>query len=117
MKNNVEIGKQGENLAKRYLISEGYNILYMNYKKKIGEIDIIVTKNGIIIFVEVKARTSLKYGYPYESVNKKKQQKIISTSMVYLKERNIKNTQLRYDIIEVYLEPNVKINHIENAFC
>ncbi len=117
MKNNIEKGQQGEKLAKEYLVSEGYNILSMNYKIKIGEIDIIASKNGILAFIEVKTRTNLNYGYPYEAVNRKKQEKIKYVSMAYLKERNIKNTQLRYDIIEVYLKPSIKINHIDNAFC
>lgn len=117
MRNNIETGKRGEQLAKQYLISNGYKILNINYRNKIGEIDIVAIDGDILVFAEVKTRTSMKYGYPYEAVNKRKQQKIIYTSLMYLKERNIKDIQLRYDIIEVYLTTSTKINHIDNAFC
>lgn len=117
MVDNIKRGKTGENLAKDYLIRNGYRIIETNFKNKIGEIDIIALYGNILVFVEVKSRTSLNYGYPYEAVNYKKQQKIINTSMAYIKYKNITNTQLRYDIIEVYLTRDFKINHIENAFC
>lgn len=117
MANNIEIGKKGELLAKNYLISNNYIILDLNYRNKIGEIDIIAMHNDILVFVEVKTRTSIRYGYPYEAVNKKKQDKIIYSSLLYLKQKGFKDIQLRYDIIEVYLTSSTKINHIDNAFC
>lgn len=117
MGKNIKLGKKGEELAKKYLVSKGYNILGVNYRNSIGEIDIIAMDNNILVFIEVKTRTSLKYGYAYESVNQRKQEKIIYASMAYIKEKNIKDFQARYDIIEVYLTPGIKINHIDNAFC
>ena len=117
MGNNIETGKKGERFAKDYLVSKSYNILNMNFRNYIGEIDIIAMDKDILVFIEVKTRTNMKYGYPYEAVHYKKQQKIIYTSLAYIKQKNIRDTQLRYDIIEVYLTPSMKINHIENAFC
>lgn len=116
MDNNISKGKRGELLANDYLKKNGYKIIEMNYRNQIGEIDIISYKDNILNFVEVKTRTSFKYGYAFEAVNRKKQNKIIKTSMVYIKWKNIKNIQFRYDIIEVYLMGNIKINHIKNAF-
>ena len=115
--NNIEKGKLGEDLAVKYLLSKGYKLLARNYRNKIGEIDIIVEKDGIIIFVEVKSRTSTNYGYGYEAVNRRKQEKIINCSHIYCKQNGLYNSQLRYDIIEVYLTKDIKINHIDNAFC
>lgn len=117
MGKNIEIGRKGELLAKQYLVSHKYNILNMNYRNKIGEIDIIAMKNNILVFIEVKTRRSLEYGYAYEAVNRRKQEKIIATSSVFLKQNGFKDVQLRYDIIEVYLTPSTRINHIDNAFC
>lgn len=116
MKSNIEKGKKGERLAREFLFHNGYTILEYNFRNKIGEIDIIAYKDNILIFIEVKSRTNLNYGYPYEAVNYKKQKKIINTSISYIKYKNIKNKQLRYDIIEVYLTNPSKINHIEDAF-
>lgn len=117
MMNNIEKGLYGENLASKHLISKGYKIIDRNYRTKIGEIDIIAIKSRVIVFVEVKTRSSTKYGFPYEAVNKKKQDRIIKSSFVYIKQNNIRDYQIRYDIIEVYLHEDSKINHIENVFC
>lgn len=117
MRNNIEKGRTGELLAKEYLISKGYNILESNYRNKIGEIDLIALDKNILVFIEVKTRTSTKFGYGYEAVNKRKQEKIIYCSQLYIQQKKLKNYQLRYDIIEVYLTSTIKINHIENSFC
>ncbi|MCF6463352.1 YraN family protein [Clostridium sp. Cult1] len=117
MKNNISKGILGENEAVEYLISKGYRVVDRNYRTKVGEIDIIAIKFNILVFVEVKTRTSIKYGYPYESVNWRKQQKIYKSSLIYMNHKKMNNYQIRYDIIEVFLEEKPKINHIENAFC
>ena len=117
MVNNIVRGKSGEEIARDYILSKGYTILEKNYRNKIGEIDIIAMDYDILVFIEVKTRTSTLYGYAFEAVDSKKQRKIINTSMIYVKYKNYLNTQLRYDIIEVYMTNNIKINHLENAFC
>jgi putative endonuclease len=117
MGNNIDKGRQGELIAKEYLVAKGYNILNLNYRNKIGEIDIIALDKDILVFIEVKTRTSVKFGYAYEAVNRKKQEKIIYCSHLYMKQKKLLNYQMRYDIIEVYLTPELKINHIENSFC
>lgn len=117
MGNNIDKGLLGEQEATKYLVSKGYHILDRNYRTKVGEIDIIAIRSDILIFIEVKTRTNLKYGYPYEAVNWKKQDKIIKSSFIYMKQKNLTNYQIRYDIIEVFLNKKLNINHIENAFC
>ena len=116
MSYNISRGKEGENLAKEYINSKGYRILETNYRNKIGEIDIIAFDKDILVFLEVKTRTSISYGYAFEAVDIRKQKKIISTSILYIKYKNYIDTQIRYDIIEIYLTKNPKINHLENAF-
>ena len=59
-----KIGDFGEDLAARYMIEKGYEILCRNFSKPYGEIDIIAIKDDIICFVEVKTRKSTQYGYP-----------------------------------------------------
>ncbi|WP_353093868.1 YraN family protein [Tissierella praeacuta] len=117
MATNIQKGRKGEMIARQYLISKGYRILKTNYRNKIGEIDIIAMDSNILVFVEVKTRTSTNFGYAYEAVNRRKQEKIIYCSQLYIGETNLKDYQIRYDIIEVYLAANIKINHIENSFC
>jgi len=117
MKNNIEKGLLGERKAQEYLIAKGYKIKELNYRTKIGEIDIIAEKSNTLIFAEVKTRTSTNYGFPYEAVNRRKLNKIVKCSLIYLKEKGFSNYQIRYDIIEVFLCDQTRINHIENVFC
>ncbi|TJX16202.1 YraN family protein [Tissierella creatinini] len=117
MVSNLIRGRTGEELGRDYLHSKGYSILETNYKNKIGEIDLIAMDKDILVFIEVKTRTSTSYGYAFEAVNLRKQKKIIHTSMLYIKYKNFGHFQLRYDIIEVYLMKDIKINHLINAFC
>lgn len=114
--NNKERGMLGEKVAVNYLKKNNYNILEKNYKNKLGEIDIIAEKDDIIIFIEVKARTSNKFGFPYEAVDNRKRKKIINTALAYIKFKMLKEIQFRFDIIEVYLNKPFKIKHIKNAF-
>lgn len=117
MNNNRNNGIIGENLASNYLLEKGYFILERNFRSKVGEIDIIAQKEQVIIFIEVKARSNINYGFPYESVNYRKQQKIIRTAQNYIKFKGLTDCQFRFDIIEVFLKMNGnKINHIQNAF-
>lgn len=116
-KSNIKKGSLGEDIAVNYLKSKGYEILDRNYRTSIGEIDIIAIREDILVFVEVKSRTNFNYGYPYEFVNWKKQEKIIKSSYIYMKYKNLYKYQIRYDIIQVYLQKEPKIHHIENAFC
>ena len=112
---NVKKGKIGENIAKKYLISLGMTIICSNYRTKFGEIDIIAKLENKIIFVEVKSRMSKDYGLACEAVDYKKIGKITSVANHYLLTNNIKNCEIRFDVIEVYFNEE-KINHIENAF-
>ncbi|EOC99321.1 Endonuclease [Caldisalinibacter kiritimatiensis] len=118
MANNRAMGSFGERQAIKYLKNNGYILLAKNFNTYFGEIDIIAKQNDVIVFIEVKARKNANYGYPYEAVNNKKQQKIIKTAYAYIKKMNLKNYQYRFDIIEVYLcgSSQYKINHILDAF-
>lgn len=113
--NNKEKGDFGEEIAVNYLLSKGVEILEKNYRLKIGEVDIIASIGNEIVFVEVKSRTTIKYGYPCESVSFKKRKKIIDVAKYYIIKNNLHNTPIRFDIIEVYLLEK-RINHIINAF-
>ena len=62
------IGKHGEYVAVRHLRSSGYSVLETNYRAKGGEIDVVAEKNGTLVFVEVRARTSAILGSPEESL-------------------------------------------------
>lgn len=111
-----EIGKDYELIAENFLKKKGYKIIDKNFTTKMGEIDIIANKNNTLIFIEVKARKNANY-MPYEAVNKSKQLKIIKSSIAYIKSKNIKDTNIRYDIVSIKGDrENPEIELIENAF-
>ena len=113
------IGNAGETVACNFLLKKGYLIERRNFRLTMGEIDIIaVDENGCNVFVEVKTRKNSNYGYAYEFVDYKKQDRIRKTALVYCGGERY----MRFDIIEVYysIENNRmiinEINHIEDAF-
>lgn len=96
-------GKRMEEVASDYLKLSGFKILEQNYKNKIGEIDIIALekKSGRIVFVEVKARKGINYGYGREAVNTHKLLKIRQTASYYLKIKGKLDQPIRIDVIEI----------------
>lgn len=105
------LGKKYEAMACKFLMQKGYKILEQNYSNKIGEIDIICENNGILVFVEVKYRTSAKFGLPLEAITPHKLFKIQNTALVYLKSHKKLNYPYRIDAIEIL---NDEIRHVEN---
>jgi len=98
---NQTYGREGEQLAVRYLKNNGYHIIKTNYKTNFGEIDIICQKDGFTIFVEVKRRASLKMGNPSEAVNFNKQMHIIRSAYVYATKTKSHETPMRFDVIDI----------------
>lgn len=114
MPNNI--GELGEDIALNYLLDKGYILLYRNYRQFIGEIDLIMLYEDYLVFIEVKARKNVDFGYPRDFVNKSKQKKILDTANIFILENDYDNYQPRFDVIEIYLSENNRIEHIENAF-
>lgn len=111
---NIALGKVGEDEAANFLKKKGYKVLERNWRlPKFGEIDIIAKDKGIICFIEVKRRTSSLFGHPYEAVNKKKQFKLSSLALSYLKSKNLMQHRARFDIISI---SNDEISLFANAF-
>ncbi|MDE7463502.1 MAG: YraN family protein [Clostridiales bacterium] len=108
-------GKAGEDLAVKYLETHGYRVLERNYTTNIGEVDIFATDNRTLVAVEVKSRLSLEYGTPAEAVGYAKVKKISQVTSQYIKQFRLFGVNVRFDVIEVYLEDKT-VNHIVNAF-
>ncbi|MGE5473118.1 MAG: YraN family protein [Ignavibacteriales bacterium] len=115
-----DLGQVGEKKARKYLVDNGYTILKNNFTCKLGEIDIIAEKEEYIIFIEVKTRTNVNYGFPIESISFKKRKSIIKSAKVFLLQKKLTDSAVRFDVIEVLTgsekESSININHIMNAF-
>ena len=113
----LTLGKKGEDFAADFLIKKGYKIKERNYKAALGEIDIIALSGATIVFIEVKTRSNLKFGLPFEAVTKRKQHQITKTALSYMSKNKISETAARFDIVSIILKgENMEAELIENAF-
>lgn len=114
---NIEKGRKGEDLCVEFLKKHNYIILEQNFRCPFGEIDIIAKEKSVYVFIEVKTRTSSKYGFPQEAVNIRKQRKIKKVALYYFKSMDIRDFNCRFDVVTVFLNGNTtEILQIKNAF-
>lgn len=115
-----ELGDFGEEEAKKYLKSIGLKFIESNFKFKNKEIDLIFSdkKNKIIVFVEVKTRTSKDFGEPERAINRDKQMNVRQAAKVFImKNEEYEEFDKRFDSVSVFMgSGKPEINHIENAF-
>jgi putative endonuclease len=111
-------GRSAEDLAEQMLRKKGYRILERNLRIAGGELDIIASHQGTLVFIEVKARRGNQFGgAPYAITTRKKQQ-IIKLALCYLSRHGLTNTQCRFDVILAVdtNEHTPQLTHIEQAF-
>ena len=119
MKKKREIGFEFEELAKRYLIKKEMRYIESNFYTRYGEIDLIFTDEDekILVFVEVRYRKNAEFGEPIETIDRRKLEKIIISSQIYIKVKRWKQN-VRYVVIGIKKDKsgNNKIDWIKNAF-
>ena len=113
MKDAGEKGRLGEEMALSYFLERGYSLVTKNFRTKGGEVDLILEKDALLLFVEVKARFRSYLGAGLEAVTIKKQHRILKAAGEYLLLTNQFNRPLRFDVAEV---TSKGITHVENAF-
>ncbi len=113
---HYDLGREGEKIAKEYLIKNAYKVIETNWRSKGNEVDIIAKIEDIIVIIEVKSRSSTIFNLPHQAVDRNKQRSIIRVAESYIL-RNRLDLAVRFDIITVVFENQKhKINHIKNAF-
>jgi putative endonuclease len=95
------LGNLGESLAREELVSSGYAILATRYRTRFGEIDIVAIEGGTIVFVEVKARQSARYGTAAETIGPRKRRRIAAMALDYLARTNQLTTPCRFDVVAI----------------
>ncbi|HEY0324109.1 MAG TPA: YraN family protein [Pyrinomonadaceae bacterium] len=109
------LGRRGEELAARYLLSIGYNLVASNFKLPVGrslrgalvhaEIDCIAYEGATLCFIEVKTRSSTWFTTPEANVDLRKQRQITRAARVYRRLLGLTTEPYRYDVISVVLPP------------
>ena len=111
------LGKKGENVAAHFLADKGYKIVEMNFRKNYTEIDIIATKDNILVFFEVKTRYSDAFGKPFEAITRAKIRNLVKTAQLYASFHQELPKELRIDAIGIVIDENgsvTDIEHVEN---
>ncbi|MCG3207938.1 MAG: hypothetical protein FOGNACKC_01539 [Anaerolineae bacterium] len=109
-------GRRGEEIAAHYFLQRDYTILHRNWRCPAGELDIVLQKDETIIFVEVRTRTSTRYGSPEESITPAKQQRLIELAHLYLQENSPPHRHWRIDVVAIAMRHGRPwVNHLENA--
>jgi putative endonuclease len=111
-------GQAAEISAERYLRRKGFRILERNRRSITGELDLIAETGNVLVFVEVKARRSSRYGGAVAAVNLRKQRRLVSLAAQYLAYHQIQNRACRFDVVlyDGDSAASLAIDHIENAF-
>jgi len=95
------IGKKGEELACKELERRGHTILARRYRTRFGEIDIVTEVDGLVVFVEVKARSSNRFGEAADQIPSWKQRRIAAMALDYLAFVDRLNDDCRFDVVAI----------------
>lgn len=112
------LGIRGESLAREALEARGYAILDTRYRSRFGEIDIVCDHAGVVVFVEVRARRSRRYGTAAESISRRKQRRVAAMALDYLARNGRLERRCRFDVVAIdgLDTPAMTISIIPDAF-
>jgi len=113
-----QLGKDSEQLAVDYLQNSGYKIIQRNYRIRGGEIDIIAKEKNTLVFIEVKSRTTTRYGHAIQSLTRQQQKRLSKTALTYLHQHKMVNHRARFDVVAIQKNQyaGTEIQLIRNAF-
>ncbi|MBA3338754.1 MAG: YraN family protein [Geodermatophilaceae bacterium] len=110
-------GELGERIAERWLRSRGWRVVQRRFRSGHRDIDLVVESEGVVAFVEVKARRGNRFGDPVEAVNWRKQKELGRSARVWIDRHGRVAEAYRFDVIGVLVDgERVRIRHVANAF-
>jgi putative endonuclease len=110
-------GGEAEDLAVKYLEKNGYRIRDRNVPCRVGELDVVAEKDGVIVVVEVRMKTSGEWGDPRETVIGAKQRRVVKATLYYLQGERLTDVAVRFDVISVIGRGRrAVVEHIVDAF-
>ena len=115
----LTLGRLAEQLAADYLEARGYTVVARNWRRPEGELDLVVARDDLCVFVEVRSRTGVERGHPLETVNASKRARVLRAARLYLDEEHVPGAIFRFDVVGVTFSVHdgpPDIIHIEDAF-
>lgn len=113
----MRTGQGGEELALAHLTALGYRLVARNHRCPRGEVDLIVERGALLVFVEVRTRTGRAGGSPLETVGAAKQQKVVQAARDWLARAGVRERELRFDVVGVVRGPGgAELVHVPGAF-
>ncbi|MBS2021997.1 MAG: YraN family protein [Deltaproteobacteria bacterium] len=110
-------GARGETLAAQHLETLGFRVVARNHRCPRGEVDLIVEKGQLLVFVEVRTRAPGRMGDPEDTVWSAKQQRVVRAARDYLAKHDVRDRELRFDVIGIVDGPGAaRVTHLPNAF-
>jgi putative endonuclease len=111
------LGELGERIAERWLREKGWRVMQRRFRSGHRDIDLVVERDGVVAFVEVKARRGSGFGGPIEAVNWRKQKELGRSARVWVDRHGRPLEAYRFDVIGVLVAGSrVRIRHVPNAF-
>lgn len=105
MANKDLLGRRGEELAARRLEALGFTVLERNWRCPIGEVDIVARERGVVVFVEVKTRTSAAFGHPFEAITAAKRARLRRLAAAWCEAHPTSTQAVRIDAVAVLCPP------------
>lgn len=109
-------GQRAEQQTVRFLQEQGYRIIQRNYRCRLGEIDLIAEDGAVLCFIEVRSRRSDAFGDPLETIDRPKQRRIIRAARLFLARGGCGDREVRFDVVGIVYEPELRIRLIKGAF-
>ena len=114
---NTDLGILGENLAVAALEERGYAVIARRHRSRYGEIDIIAEHGRVIVFIEVKLRSTDLFGEAFEAIPRWKQRRIVRVALDYLSRHGLLDRPVRFDVAAIDQRgPTFEVEIIEDAF-
>ena len=110
-------GELGERIAERWLARQGWRVVHRRYRSGHRDIDLVVEREGMIAFVEVKARSGDQFGDPVEAVNWRKRRELERSALRWISRHGRADESYRFDVVGILVRGRrVLVRHVENAF-
>jgi len=110
-------GELGERIAERWLRRQGWRVVQRRFRAGHRDIDLVVERDDLVVFVEVKARRGAEFGDPVEAVNWNKQRQLVRSASVWIDRHGRRSESYRFDVVGVLVEgERVRVRHVANAF-